>query len=364
MFHFFSVILSVFSKSLLAALDHFQQQVSSYPRPPHSSSYHFKLIDAANIPHQLALVEQWRASPLKAQIDKETSDTISDLLKVWKTFGQYFRCVPTDIFGNGLTGSPTHRLCIDLSSQRKIKDPELLQYSPLWPASTCKALLDVMWHPLWRDGEVRSLVLALQMAVIARTDDRTTWDFHNHTDSKFLDRLREEIDAERTVRLDKRRSVGELCRRAHEREPRLQTSDWFLLFTGLANVFKGGRGRTEAGGSFYVVRTIDINAVETALRNLGSYDIPHPVGGPLYREVFSDDTKSTSAPSGMSRFAEVLGKVAMNSMRTKLIENRAMTSDVSTTTPPQTAVPSPVAQGPGASLDMPMFRGILQGRWH
>ena len=77
------------------------------------------------------LQAQWRDSPLRSQIEKETSETVSDLHKVWKVFGQYFRCVPTDAFGNGLTGSTEYRLCIDLSYQRKIKDLELLQYSPL-----------------------------------------------------------------------------------------------------------------------------------------------------------------------------------------------------------------------------------------
>lgn len=190
--------------------------------------------------------------------------------------------------------------------------------------------------PALAQREVRSLVLALQLAVIARTDDRRTWDFVNHTDSKFLDRLREEIESERGVDTSKRQSVGELCRRAHEREPRMQTSDWYLLFSALFAAYKGGRHRKDSvTGNVFMVRTGDLHAVEAAWRNSGSYDLPHPVGGPVYRETFSDDTKSSSAPAGPVRFTEILCKVALNSMRSHLIQQRA----------PQRQAPHPPQQG-------------------
>lgn len=308
--------------------------------PPQTEPRH-----AWTVEDKYQLRVQWRSSPLGTQIERETSDTISDLYKVWNTFDQRFQCVPTDIFGNGLTGSAEHRLCIDLS-HHKIKDPDLQQCSPLWPTSTCKALLDMMWHPLWRSGEVRSLVLALQLAVIARTDERRTWDFVNHTDSKFLDRLREEIETGRVVDISKRQSVGELCRRAHEREPRTQTSDWYLLFSALFTAYKSGRHRKDSlTGNVFMVRTGDLHAVEAALRCSGSYDLPHPVGGPVYRETFSDDTKSSSAPVGPSRFTEILCKVALDSMRTHALQQRASQPPA----PPPLQPPSPTPAQPSAS---------------
>lgn len=269
--------------------------------------------------HELRL--KWEDDPLHVQIMAETDSTLKEHRVVWKLCCQYFRCLPVDIIGDAVIGSE-HRLAIDQTGQKKIPARHIasLPYSPFWPSTACNALSDILWHPLWKNGHVGSLVLAIQFAVIARTNDKRTWEFQNPTDSRFIDDLREAIDAERGLYDYERNSVGELCRRVHAKNPTKQISDWFLLFNGIYKLY-GGSGKKPTT-AVYAVATEDLVAIKTALRDLGGYDLPTPATIDMYRAAFSVDRTATSAPQGVPRFKAILDTVALNYKRRQLVHQR------------------------------------------
>ncbi|KAK1828635.1 hypothetical protein QBC39DRAFT_358718 [Podospora conica] len=281
--------------------------------------------DALWPPHREQQLQQdWKTDPLRSLILKETENTLKEHKVLWKSCCQYFRCTPLDIIGDPILGSK-YRLATDQTGQRKVPMESIasLPYAPFWSTTSCNALNDILWHPMWRDGDVASLALAIQFAVIARTDDRGSWTFDNPTDSRFVDSLRLMIDGERGLPIPERSKIGNLCRRSAAGHPGRRASDWYMLFDGIFSLYEGRGRQPTPTGAVYMVKSDDLVAIKTALAGVGGYGLPSPVDTNLYRVTFGVKRQPKTAPVGLAQFKSALCTVALNFRRRQLIHQLA-----------------------------------------
>ncbi|KAK4220963.1 hypothetical protein QBC38DRAFT_524113 [Podospora fimiseda] len=122
------------------------------------------------------LETEWELHTNKQRIEELDADENEAYLDVWRTILQYFdKCLPTYFI------SSHSRYSLSIKDANDI----------FWPRDFCEALLPILIHPLWAPGNLDSLAMVLQLAVIARTRDDRHWRFRNVTDSKFLDHFAE-----------------------------------------------------------------------------------------------------------------------------------------------------------------------------
>ncbi|KAF4929156.1 hypothetical protein CGCVW01_v001565 [Colletotrichum viniferum] len=105
--------------------------------------------------------------------------------KLWKVFLRLFRKSPADVI------SAKYALQFDPDKKRPRmgwNSKNELVVSPAWTALFMKRLMNLAFHPLWQ-GKVECLIVAIQYAVIVRTNDCRTWKLLNPTGDEFFNTM-------------------------------------------------------------------------------------------------------------------------------------------------------------------------------
>ncbi|KAL2681353.1 hypothetical protein Neosp_008964 [[Neocosmospora] mangrovei] len=106
-----------------------------------------------------AMMAEWNASPEKV-VYASISGPSPAITSMWKVSLRVMRRSPLDII------SPLEGL--------RYQPPAAASQAGMWSREFCNRLAVLMAYPLWQ-GTTRRLVIALQYAVICRTDDRRPW---------------------------------------------------------------------------------------------------------------------------------------------------------------------------------------------
>lgn len=125
------------------------------------------------------LSAEWRQDEMRRSLLNVSGNAIGELLVLWRTMVQYYKCFPTQIVSREyyLVYSPMR------SKKGEVGEVD----SPAWASTFCTPLSRILFHPLWDEGHNGPLIMMLQFAVIVRTDDRRTWDLENPTSSLFIE---------------------------------------------------------------------------------------------------------------------------------------------------------------------------------
>ncbi|KAK7420580.1 hypothetical protein QQZ08_010339 [Neonectria magnoliae] len=126
------------------------------------------------------LVEEWDA--LYGEVNFKGSSADKTLV-VWKICLRLFRCSPLHMI------SPMYDL---LYTHLPNKNDNALP-TVFWSKDFCNTLARLATHPFW-NGDVNRLTLAIQFAVICRTDDRRVWKMPNIGPCEPLDELRKQMN--------------------------------------------------------------------------------------------------------------------------------------------------------------------------
>jgi len=124
------------------------------------------------------LMSKWNASQLRKDIEGKKYNSVTYLRRFWKRFLQFMRAPPTDILAD---------FYIQIDQFGK-KDAIDRSYSPLWSGNLCNTFEPLLACDLWQ-GNVSTLAMVLQYAIIVRTDDRRQWPLENHAGEFFIDYL-------------------------------------------------------------------------------------------------------------------------------------------------------------------------------
>ncbi|KAK7414214.1 hypothetical protein QQX98_006909 [Neonectria punicea] len=125
------------------------------------------------------LVEEWNEIYGKVNFKSSVADKT---LVVWKISLRLFRCSPLRVI------SPLYDLMYMQLPNRNGSAPTVF-----WSKDFCNTLARLMTHPFW-NGDVNRLTLAIQFAVICRTDDRRIWKIPNIGPCEPLDDLRRQMN--------------------------------------------------------------------------------------------------------------------------------------------------------------------------
>ncbi|KAM7185810.1 hypothetical protein V8F33_012200 [Rhypophila sp. PSN 637] len=146
---------------------------------------------------EAALSAEWEADSTREVILQLGDTDLQELATVWSIVVQYFKCLPTDIIG------PETRLtCADGAN------------TPAWSSEFCEALSRILIHELWDHADKGPLIVALEFAVIVRTDDRRPWNLRNPTMCLFVGKLLEKVAARGALPRAERLSTAELAKEA------------------------------------------------------------------------------------------------------------------------------------------------------
>ncbi|KAM7184345.1 hypothetical protein V8F33_013028 [Rhypophila sp. PSN 637] len=130
---------------------------------------------------------KWKADRIRRSLLKLKNTEIKEVGALWRNVVQYYQCLPTDIVG------PDTRL--GYWDIRGKKGEVGSSGTPAWSSVFSKALGHILFHPLWDNGDRKSLVIALQFAVIVRTDDRRPWEFEDVTDIEDFRKSKKKPDS-------------------------------------------------------------------------------------------------------------------------------------------------------------------------
>lgn len=144
--------------------------------------------------------------------------------QLWVRCLLYLQCTPYDIVG--VKGN--------LVSERSIKGPRPTDdSSSLWPRDFCSDLTDLVTHHAWKcgteGGAKRKLIMALQYAVILRTNDQRVWKI-DELDYDLLKDFKQVIQDQSTKGpVPIRQLHKEACKRFQRRavRPRCSLSEGF-----------------------------------------------------------------------------------------------------------------------------------------
>jgi hypothetical protein len=157
---------------------------------------------------QAELEQEGQDDPIRAEAMRLTLPIVADVRQLFKVVTYFYRCLPSDIIG-----IRTH-MRVDPTMQHAAAK-KLWHDSILWYSAFARNFIALVAHPTLQ--ETHTLVMVLQLAVIARTDDRRTWRFSNWPGVPFLEVLLAEIKEESKKEAKDRRKIAELCEAAHGR---------------------------------------------------------------------------------------------------------------------------------------------------
>ncbi|KAF4841996.1 hypothetical protein CGCSCA4_v009009 [Colletotrichum siamense] len=133
------------------------------------------------------LQKTWAAHPKRALWLQITS--LNRLITMWKVFLLLFRKSPIEVI--------SAKYALQYLPERK-KHAKRAKYdenvktekeaSPLWSGPFMEKLTILAHHPLWQ-GKVECLIIAMQYAVIVRTNDCRTWKLLNPTGDEFFNTM-------------------------------------------------------------------------------------------------------------------------------------------------------------------------------
>lgn len=101
-------------------------------------------------------------------------------LRLWRACARFLGCFPADIVG------------FDTHLEFRNDDGDAEQNTHIFSEAFCQALLSILLHPFF-ETDASKITLAIQYAVIVRTNDCRRWSMGRHSDT-FLQTLQETID--------------------------------------------------------------------------------------------------------------------------------------------------------------------------
>ena len=154
---------------------------------------------------QSELEQEWQDDPIRAEVMHFTVSTVADTRQLFKVITYFYRCLPSGIIGirKHMRVDPTMQHAADKKSWHD---------SVLWYPAFARNFITLVAHPMLQT--TLSLVMVLQLAMIARTDDHRTWRFSNWSGVPFLDALLAEIEEESKKGAKDRRQMAALCEAA------------------------------------------------------------------------------------------------------------------------------------------------------
>lgn len=210
-----------------------------------------------------AMMLEWDSSPEKTAFSALRPDN-GAVRSLWKACLRIFRCTPIHLL------SPL----MNLRFQPLLASKGGRDLSCMLPQNFCSLLAAVIVHPIWR-GSAQRFAMALQYAVISRTDDRRPWKIavQCHT----LRKLSADINKVKGSNMPM--SIHEMHTAVRERDYSVQ--DHSVLSDTLYQIgemmidtnFKRPRAPTGStvhrGHQVYLVTTQDLQAVSKAIDKVG-----------------------------------------------------------------------------------------------
>lgn len=267
---------------------------------------------------EACLSADWEQDEMREELLGLPKTSIGELLVVWRTVVQYFKCLPTDMI------NMEHHLAYKALRNKK-GEAGGFDY-PAWSSSFCKPLSRILLHPLWDLGQKGPLIMTLQFAVIVRTDDRRMWDFKNPTSSLFIERLVNEVKANQQQ--PEKQAVSALVQGVRQQliDEGRALCEWAKLFARLVELVKEP-GPTIWTGSFeekpLFITTKDLETVETALEGLGLYGLPSVTRPATYRaQMISTRGTNLGEPQTVDDLRHALVKAVLKNRRDMMIRER------------------------------------------
>lgn len=185
--------------------------------------------------------------------------------KLWTWCLAFMECTPWDIVGirNGF-----------LYERSKAGRPKN-NVSNVWTASFCHKFAYLIPHTMWKSrlphGRAKRLILALQYAVILRTNDQRPWN-PEIVEDEFLNEFKSMLmEQDPTSPIDVREIHAQTMQRlgARGKEP----SNMSDLFTELENTIETPElPLSQAGNQMFVVTLKDVRSLTNALDNMTDPD--------------------------------------------------------------------------------------------
>ncbi|KAF0325921.1 hypothetical protein K4K61_010075 [Colletotrichum sp. SAR11_59] len=113
--------------------------------------------------------------------------SLQPLAKLWKVFLRLFRKSPAEVI-SAKYALRYHPFQKKARISNDNKDGKVFENSPLWSESFMDKLTYLAYHPLWQ-GKVECLIVAMQYAVIVRTNDCRPWKLLNPTGDEFFNTM-------------------------------------------------------------------------------------------------------------------------------------------------------------------------------
>ncbi|KAI8301219.1 hypothetical protein K4K59_001126 [Colletotrichum sp. SAR11_240] len=206
-----------------------------------------------------------------------TQEDEQDLQRAWeevpkpaKVFLRLFRKSPAEVI------SAKYALRYNLCEQparisNDDKDDKVFENPPLWSESFMENLTYLAYHPLWQ-GKVECLIIAIQYAVIVRTNDCRTWKLLNPTGDEFFNTMIRFIEQHEGQGME----MPELHKIARDNmQERGIPCGWFSMFMEKLEQGcpKPPPKQTEGNGP-YKFSLIDLKAILKALTDMDYQGMP------------------------------------------------------------------------------------------
>ncbi|KAK3331594.1 hypothetical protein B0T19DRAFT_438482 [Cercophora scortea] len=228
-----------------------------------------------------ALEAEWKVEPVSVKIMGLQPNVLCPVAFLFRVTIRMYGCLPTDIINikRRLANDTSHRL------EKEFKNSD----TPAWSHNFCPKLQKVLiqMHPMCRSGQgrVTLVVMAIQLAVIVRTDDRRTWRLENPTQDPFIAALIDAINEQENVPPASRPTMVDMLQSVKDRlniaDPGSPLSLLARLFMAVADLNKKtSKTKTRVlEESFrdrpYVVTGKDLVKIGEALDSLT--DLPNPM---------------------------------------------------------------------------------------
>ncbi|KAH6991365.1 hypothetical protein BKA56DRAFT_652211 [Ilyonectria sp. MPI-CAGE-AT-0026] len=198
----------------------------------------------------------WTESPELAGLNMRHGPVMA----VWKICLRMFRCSPLAII------TPLNALAYQPMTPTARRAP-MAELSGFWGQTFCANLARIMSHSVW-EGDPMLFMMALQFAVICRTDDRRVWKMPDAATCEALTNLRKAMDSAKEERLP-------LCIHKMHQDARDKAGDDKLRpgihsnlmdhLARLIEVEEGSHPTEFQGFPVYAVNAQDLEMIQTAI---------------------------------------------------------------------------------------------------
>ncbi|KAK2771517.1 hypothetical protein CKAH01_04092 [Colletotrichum kahawae] len=212
---------------------------------------------------------EWFADPERAVLMDISG--VPSLIMLWKLFLRLFRKSPAEVISakHALRYDPDEENARKTRHNKDVKRRKIT--SPLWSEIFMGNLISLAHHPLWQ-GNVDYLIVAIQYAVIVRTNDCRTWRLLNPPGDEFFNTMIRVIEEHKDEGMD----LPGLHKIAREdMQKRGIRCCWFSQFMEkLEGRYMPPPPKQTGDDGPYMVSAVDLQAILKALTDMDYHGIP------------------------------------------------------------------------------------------